>query len=345
MKTVYSEKHALHAPLKEIYCGEILDCAEKPARAVSVYETMKAEKLGEILLPKPYAIEKILRVHDVGYVDFLKNAFTDWKAKGLNANVFGTNFNIQHQKSLSPRPPQTVEGKAGYYLADTSVSITDGTWEAVENNVHVALTALDIVLGGDSSAFALCRPPGHHASRAAAAGYSFLNNAAIAAQSFIDEKGGKVAILDVDYHHGNGTQEIFYDRADVLYCSLHADPAMDFPYFSGYADEKGAGAGTGFNHNYPLPLGTRGDTYLPALGDAVKKIAAYKPDLLLVSLGVDTYKDDPISYFKLDKPDYFRTGEVIAQLNVPCLFILEGGYAIDEIGNNVSSVLKGFLNL
>jgi acetoin utilization deacetylase AcuC-like enzyme len=173
-------------------------------------------------------------------------------------------------------------------------------------------------------------------------GYCYLNNAAIAAQAFLDQGHTKVAILDVDYHHGNGTQSIFYDRSDVFFASIHGHPEAEFPFFLGYADELGEGAGVGFNINYPLAAGSDWETWSVALDQACQRIEAYAPDVLVISLGVDTFKDDPISQFKLDSPDYLRMGQRIARLGKPTLFVMEGGYAVEEIGINAVNVLEGF---
>jgi acetoin utilization deacetylase AcuC-like enzyme len=206
----------------------------------------------------------------------------------------------------------------------------------------VAQTAQRLVAGGARAAFALCRPPGHHAASDMYGGYCFLNNAAIAAQMFRDQGAGRVAVLDVDFHHGNGTQDIFYGRDDVLFCSLHGQPEDAFPHFLGYADETGSGGGEGFTVNYPMPPGTPFAIWGAALDDAIARIASYGPDALVVSLGVDTYKEDPISFFKLDSPDFLTMGDRIAKLGLPTLFVMEGGYAIDEIGLNTVNVLEGF---
>jgi acetoin utilization deacetylase AcuC-like enzyme len=173
-------------------------------------------------------------------------------------------------------------------------------------------------------------------------GYCFLNNAAIAAQAFLDGGAHRVAILDVDFHHGNGTQEIFYSRQDVLFLSLHGDPLDAFPFFLGGADETGAGAGEGYNVNYPLPDGTAFDQWSAALEDACRRIGRYRPDALVVSLGVDTFKDDPISTFKLESEDFRRYGARIAGMGLPTLFVMEGGYAVAAIGVNTVNVLTGF---
>jgi acetoin utilization deacetylase AcuC-like enzyme len=341
IKTIYSDGHALHDPVHEVDCGKVVDCAEKPSRADTVYKSILSNHLGPIIKPETYDIQKILNIHSGDYVDFLRSGYLEWKDAGLADDVFATNFNMQRMCSL---PPQSIIGKAGYYLSDTSVSITKGTWDGIKQSADVALTALDYIVKGDRCAFALTRPPGHHASVSIGAGYGFLNYVAITAQEWISRGLGKVAVLDVDYHHGNGTQDIFYRRSDVLYCSLHADPAFDFPYFSGYADEKGEGDGENYNFNYPLALGTDWDVYKTALQHAVDRVHSYSPDLLIVSLGVDTFIEDPISKFRLQTPDYLEMGRQIAKLKKPTLFIMEGGYAIDKIGINIVNVLRGFLD-
>ena len=195
---------------------------------------------------------------------------------------------------------------------------------------------------GERAAFALCRPPGHHAAAAAMGGYCYLNNAAIAVQALRDLGVARVAVLDVDYHHGNGTQSIFYDRADVFFVSLHGDPRVEYPYFLGHADERGSGTGLGCNLNLPLPLGTAWSGYGPALDGACQAIATYGPEVLVVSLGVDTFEADPISKFKLTSDDYLRIGRRIASLRRPTLFVFEGGYAVDAVGVNAVNVLQGF---
>jgi acetoin utilization deacetylase AcuC-like enzyme len=341
MKTIFADKHILHHPGIEVDGGKVMECAEKPSRAETVHKAVVQKNLGPVLPPRSYAIDKIAAVHNADYIEFLRTAHGAWLAAGNDGPAFASNFNVQHGCTI---PPQAIIGKMGYYLADTSISITAGSWEAAEQGAHAALTALDCVMGGDRSAFSLARPPGHHASPGVGGGYCLLNNAAIAAQAFIDGwHGKKVAILDVDYHHGNGTQDIFYERGDVLYASLHADPAVDFPYFLGYAHEKGAGAGEGANFNYPLPLGTTWEQYREALQDSLKRIDAFGADLLIISLGVDTFKDDPISQFKLDSPDYLTMGADIARLKRPTVFVMEGGYAVEAIGTNVVNTLSGFL--
>jgi acetoin utilization deacetylase AcuC-like enzyme len=245
-------------------------------------------------------------------------------------------------RGIRQRIPRHIDGKVGYYAHAMETCITAGTWRAAQASASVAQTAQRLMSKGARAAFALCRPPGHHAHHDMYGGYCFLNNAAIAAQMFRDDGAERVAILDVDFHHGNGIQDIFYARDDVLYCSLHGAPEDAFPYFLGFADETGRGAGEGFNLNYPMPPGTDYRLWSGALDQALKRIVTYGPDALIVSLGVDTYKDDPISFFKLESADFTRYGAAIAKLKLPTLFVMEGGYAIEAIGINTVNVLAGF---
>src|SRR5690606_18491167 len=230
----------------------------------------------------------------------------------------------------------------GYYSFDAGTPITAGTWQAVQSSVNVALSGQRRVEAGERAVFALCRPPGHHAAADFYGGYCFLNNAAIAAQAFRDSGAERVAILDVDYHHGNGTQAIFYRRGDVFFASLHGHPAQEYPFFLGYEDETGEGPGEGCNANFPLRWGTGFDRWSEALEEACRRIESYGAEALVVSLGVDTYKDDPISRFRLEQADYPTIGRRIARLGLPTLFVMEGGYAVEEIGINAVGVLTGF---
>jgi len=243
---------------------------------------------------------------------------------------------------MQSRLPDFIDGKIGYYALAAETSITEGTWAAALASKDVALTGAKALLQGERGIFSLCRPPGHHAAIDMFGGYCFFNNAAIAAQYLLDQGAKRTAILDIDFHHGNGTQDIFYDRDDVLFCSLHGDPQQAFPYFLGYADEVGSGEGLGYNLNYPMPRDTSFAQWQKSLSAALAKIAAFVPQYLIVSLGVDTFENDPISFFKLTTADYFTTGAMIAELRRPTLFVMEGGYDIDEVGINVAEVLKGF---
>jgi acetoin utilization deacetylase AcuC-like enzyme len=235
-----------------------------------------------------------------------------------------------------------IEAALGSYCFDTATPVLKGTWQAARSAANVALTAARATQQGAQSAFALCRPPGHHAAADLFGGYCYLNNAAIAAQ-FLADQGLRPAILDVDYHHGNGTQAIFYERADVLFVSLHADPSFAYPHFLGFADETGRGPGEGATLNLPLPRGTTWAGYGEALDTALARIAAFGPDVLLVSLGLDTFEGDPICQFALKAQDYRRMGARLAQVRKPVLFVFEGGYDLDTLARNTVNVLESYL--
>ena len=314
---------------------------ERPSRMEYILRELKARKMTDITAPSKPDMKVIRRIHDAGYLAFLRDAWGEWTKAGYRGEILPTGF---PNRSLRQRCPRSIDGKVGYYTHSVETAITAGTWEAALASASVALTAQKLVAEGARASFALCRPPGHHAHDDLYGGYCFLNNAAIAAQAFRDQGASRVAILDVDFHHGNGTQDIFYSRDDVLFLSLHGDPMDAYPHFLGYADEKGEGKGEGFNVNYPMPEGTTYAKWSEALASACTRIRKFKPDVLVVSLGVDTFKDDPISSFKLSSADFTRYGAVIARLKLPTLFVMEGGYAIEAIGTNTVNVLEGFEN-
>jgi acetoin utilization deacetylase AcuC-like enzyme len=304
-----------------------------------VLQRVRGVNLGAIIDPEHFPDQVITRVHSLDYVSYLQTAWAEWSALGRTHDILPYVYNIRGMRTI---PPRFIDSKVGYYAMDGAAQITAGTWQAVRSAVNVAMTAQKQVANGAKGAFALCRPPGHHAGKDYLGGYCYFNNAAIAAQAFIDQGAERVAILDVDYHHGNGTQQIFYSRDDVLFLSIHADPEMDYPYFLGFRDEAGEGKGLGYNHNYPLALGSGWSQWSSALQDACTKIALYAPDAIVISLGVDTYKDDPISQFILESEHYLRMGEALGRLGKPTVFVMEGGYAVEEIGINAINVLQGF---
>ena len=287
-----------------------------------VLERVQAVGLGEIRAPSRFGLAPVHRVHDEQFVEFLSSAWAEWAAAGNRGEAIP---DCWPARRMAQRVPTAISGKLGYYAMAAETSIGAGSWEAACAAADVALTAA-----------------GHHAARDLYGGYCFLNNAAIAAQYLRDRGAGRVAILDVDFHHGNGTQDIFFDRADVLYASLHGDPAEAFPYFSGYADETGAGAGTGFNVNLPLPRATGFSSWSAALAMALRHIRDFAPDALVISLGVDTFAGDPISFFKLQSADFSAYGRMIGACRLPTLFVFEGGYAVADVGVNTVNVLTGF---
>ncbi len=237
--------------------------------------------------------------------------------------------------------PDAVAGRAGWWGLDTANPIEPGTYRAARAAVDVALTTVDLVVSGENCAYGLCRPPGHHAARSMAGGYCFFNNAAIAAEAIARASGEPVAVLDLDYHHGNGTQQIFWRRGDVIYVSLHADPDRQFPFFLGRADEVGEGEGTGANLNLPLPPGTDGDGYLAALEPALAAIDATRGSAVVVSLGFDTFAQDPVGDFALTAPDYHAVGRRVADLGRRLVILQEGGLPPPDAGENARAWLRG----
>jgi len=339
MITVYSEEHLLRHPRTELSGGELVRPHECPERAQFVLDRVREQRLGAVIEPARFGAAPLLRVHDAPYLEFLEHAWSDWVAAGNRGEAIP---DCWPARRMTQKRPNSITGKLGFYAMAGETSISAGTWEAARAAADVALTAASQLVDGEQAAFALCRPPGHHAARDLFGGYCFLNNAAVAAQHLRDCGAERVAILDVDYHHGNGTQDIFYERADVLFVSLHAHPADAFPYFSGYEDEVGSGSGLGFTYNLPMPEGTEFGAWQSALNSALRRIAEFRADALIISLGVDTFIDDPISSFRLRTEDFSTYGRMIGACGLPTLFVLEGGYAVREIGVNAVNVLTGF---
>lgn len=340
MKVVSSEAHAQHFPKGELSGGVLVRPFECPERWQFIVDELNRRNLADFIKPNALNMQSVLGVHSKEFVHFLEVAWSEWQAAGFAGDAIPTVFPARR---MQQRTPDFIDGKLGYFSMAVETAITSGTWEAACSSAACAQTAQKLIVNGDSVAFALCRPPGHHAASDLYGGYCFLNNAAIAAQGFLDDGAQRVAIFDVDFHHGNGSQDIFYQRDDVLFLSLHGDPVDAFPHFLGYADEKGGGAGQGYNFNYPMPPGTPYSKWFTAFQEAVAQIKHYKPEVLIISLGVDTFKDDPISFFKLDSTDFTHYGAELAKLGLPTLFVMEGGYAVQEIGMNTVNVLDGFL--
>ena len=340
MDIIYSEDHRKRASKTELYGGELLPPFECPERMDFILEAIEKTSLGTIHSPKDFGRDPITAIHDEDFVTFIETCWQEWVAAGFKGEAIAS---VWPSRSMpSPRIPSFIDGKMGYYTLASETSISAGTAEAAYTSAQVALTAADAIMKGQAQMmFALCRPPGHHASKDQFGGYCFYNNAAIAAQHMRDQGAAKVAILDVDFHHGNGTQAIFYDRDDVLFLSLHGDPAEAFPYFLGYAEETGLGAGEGYNVNYPMPPKTPYSKWSEALDDALGRIRAFGADSLIVSFGADTFENDPISFFKLTSADFIDMGRRIATLNLPTLTVMEGGYAVSEVGTNTVNLLLG----
>ena len=341
MISVFSEDHHLHFGKYELIDGKFVTPFECPQRMDLVMARLEEAKLGEVMPPRDFGLDPIGRVHSADFIDFLQTVHGQWSKAHGDTDALP---NCWPSRTMRQIIPQGLYGKLCYYSFDAGTPITSGTWKAVVSAANVALTGAELVNKGQKAVFSICRPPGHHASADLYGGYCFFNNAAIAAQFFLDAGAQRVAILDVDYHHGNGTQAIFYDRSDVMYLSLHADPAQEYPYFLGYADETGAKEGQGCNHNFPMPWGTQWPAYRESLEKAVGFIRNYSADVLVISLGVDTFEKDPISKFLLKSDHFSEIGGTIARLDLPTLFVMEGGYAVEDIGVNVMNVLRGFEN-
>jgi acetoin utilization deacetylase AcuC-like enzyme len=341
MKIIHNDQHQLHAAEFEFFRGEKVEAFEKSARADFVLAALRDAELGEFVPREPFPDSAITRVHDERYVNFIRGAHAEYLSLGGKGDAFPSVWPIRGMRS--DVEPKNFAARMGLYSFDSGTPLTPGAYAGSRAGADCALTGAKLISQGEHAAFVLTRPPGHHAGSDFFGGYCFLNNAAIAAQYLRDHGASRVAILDVDYHHGNGTQEIFYTRDDVFFASIHADPSTDYPFFLGYADETGADAGDGFNLNLPLAQGASPEEWFAALDVAIARVASFRPDAVIVSLGVDTYEGDPISHFKLrTREDYPRLGERIAALTLPTLFILEGGYAVKEIGDNVVAVLRGF---
>ncbi|MDB5711602.1 MAG: histone deacetylase family protein [Sphingomonas bacterium] len=333
MRRFFDLRQLTHAPEKELHNGGFTDFAEKPSRA-----EMIAAAIGGTERPTDHGEAPILAVHDAGYVDFLKQAPARWAAAGRPGDVIGYVWPVVGRRPLRL---DRIDAQIGQYSFDAATPLTATTWGAAYSSAQSVLSATHAVLGGERAAFALCRPPGHHAGADYLGGYCYLNTAAIAAQAARDAGCARVAILDIDYHHGNGTQDIFWERGDVFYASLHADPATDYPFYWGHADETGAGDGSGATLNLPLPQGTTLDAFRRAQGKALEAITRFGPDLLVVSFGADTWEGDPISHFNLTTADYGVLARDIAACGWPTVVAMEGGYAIEALGSNVVSLLGG----
>jgi acetoin utilization deacetylase AcuC-like enzyme len=339
MHIIHSPLHALHDGGMELHRGELVPCFEMPSRVDHILAAI-ARAGWKVDGPRDYDDAVLAGVHDMDYLAFLRGAYDAWRAEGRDGFMLPGAFPARGMRR--DRVPTGLHARLGYYAFDAGSPIVAGTWQAARAAAHCALTAADLVASGERSAYALCRPPGHHAGRGMFGGYCFLNNAALAAQRLRDAGMPRVAVLDVDYHHGNGTQDIFWERGDVSFVSIHGDPETEYPFFLGHADERGAGPGEGCNHNFPLPRGTDWTRYSATLDEALRRIDAHAPQALVVSLGVDIFEGDPISSFRLGAGDFPKLGTRIAALGLPTVLVQEGGYAVAEIGDNVAAVLEAF---
>jgi acetoin utilization deacetylase AcuC-like enzyme len=344
VRVVASDEHRSHAPTREVADGEGIAIFETPERAEAIRGALVADGGFEIVEPVAHGTGPIAAVHDPAMLAFLEGAWRDWREAGEEADeVFPDTFPLPaYREGMGPgREPRSPRARIGRWCFDTATPLVEGTYAAARAAVDVALTAAGLVLDGERFAYGLCRPPGHHAARAMFGGYCFLNNAAIAAEHIARRTGEPVAILDVDYHHGNGTQQIFYERGDVLYVSLHGDPDRAYPYFSGFADETGSGAGRGATLNLPLPAACPDERYLEALDRGLEAIEGFGGEVVVVSLGIDTYARDPICDLGLTTEAYAESGRRVGALGRRVVVLQEGGYFVPDLGRNVVAWLRG----
>ncbi|MEM7405583.1 MAG: histone deacetylase family protein [Pseudomonadota bacterium] len=336
MHVVFHPGHETHTPKAFLYRGVMQASPERPERAEQFLAAVD-RRGDEVVNPDDFGLGPIAAVHSPDYLDFLRSAWHEWQAIGGGAEVIP---NVHPGRPASGYPDSIV-GRAGFHQADTACPIGEHTWSAAVYAAHSALHAAGLVRDGARSAYALCRPPGHHAFGDMAGGFCFLNNVAVAAH-WLTTHGMRAAILDIDVHHGNGTQAIFYARADVLHVSVHTSPDFIYPFFWGFAAERGAGAGAGYNLNLPLPVTTDDDDYLVALETAKSRVRQFSPDVLLIALGLDGFAGDPLRCMQLTTFGFERIGAAIAGLDLPTVIVQEGGYPCPELSTNLGAFLDGF---
>ncbi len=339
MRVFVNDDHRLHQTKLELVPGKFVPCLDTIARVDAVAEALHDRNLGKFVYATAANKADILAVHTPDYIEFLETAWAEW-CEAFDAETDGFPF-VWPNWRLTRKCPKTIDGKIGYYSIDGISPITEGVWPAAIGAAGAALAAARSVIDGDRISFALCRPPGHHAGPDLMGGTSYINHTALAA-NLMTVDGGRTAIVDIDAHHGNGAQLIFWDRDDVLTISVHGDPAYEFPYFSGYADETGEGVGEGLNLNLPLPIGATIETYLSALDLAIERVTDFGPDLLVIALGVDAVQEDPGGHLGLLPDDFSTIGERLAGLGLPAVAVLEGGYRLDVMGACVANVLEPF---
>ena len=336
MLAIYDERQAMHRPLTRIAGGLLKPSLEIPERIDLLREGLALAGI-DVVAPAGSDTALIHRLHDAQYLDFLAIGFTAWRAVAGNGPELRSSI---HPNIYMNRRPDDLLGRAGFYQADAGCVLVEGTWEAAKASALTALDAAGRVLAGERMVYALCRPPGHHAYRDKAGGFCYLNNSALAAELAV-LAGRRVAIVDIDVHHGNGTQTIFYDRGDVLTLSVHGDPAYLYPYYAGYADEAGVGEGEGRNRNFPVALGSDGSVYQAAVRSACNEVQQFGADFLVVALGLDASMNDPFACMNVDDESFRRIGEAIAGLRIPTVIVQEGGYVSPFLAATLAAFLDG----
>lgn len=336
MKAFYAEEQKRHDPKAFLSSGAPQPNPEQPERAERLLAGARAAGC-EILRPANHGLGPIAAVHTPEYLDFLQHIYTRWqRIPEASAEVIPNIHPIARGGSY----PASAVGQAGYHMADTSCPISAETWESACWSAWSAVEAADAVLSGEPAVYALCRPPGHHAFADVAGGFCFINNSAVAAQR-LRKEAARVAILDVDLHHGNGTQGIFYARPDVLTVSIHADPVRFYPFFWGHADERGEGPGLGYNLNLPLARKSGDEEFLATLETALRRIRAFAPEALVVALGLDAFEGDPFGGLSVTTPGFARIAAAIGKLGLPTVVVQEGGYLCDALSDNLAAFLTG----
>ncbi|MEO6207536.1 MAG: histone deacetylase family protein [Candidatus Limnocylindrales bacterium] len=348
---MYSPSHLSHDVTHETFMGVLVPANEVAERAEIIRAALDADGGFPRLVPTEHGLEPIVAVHEPRLVRFLESAWSEVRRQGiprtfLSADTYPNRSMFEGMSANAVarfvREPEFVGGRAGFWGLDSAAPLVAGTYVAARGAVDVALTTVDLVLdGGASAAYGLCRPPGHHAARSMYGGYCFFNNAAIAAHAITEWTGERVAILDIDFHHGNGSQQIFWTRGDVRYVSIHAHPDRQYPYFLGREDETGEGEGAGENVNIPLASGTTNADYLAATERACEAIADTPGSVVVVSLGFDTYGLDPIGDFALTTDVYHEVGRRVAALGRKLVILQEGGYHRPSLGENARAWLRG----
>lgn len=332
MKAFFHPTQNEHHPRTYFTRGEMREPQEIPARTGRILEGL--ESLGiPVEEPTDFGMRPIAAVHDLGYLQFLESAHRRWPEDWggeVMSNVF----------VRSPNPLRGILAEAARYLADGSCPVGPETWTSAYYSAQTAVNGAQALMDGESAAYALCRPPGHHARRDAAGGFCYLNNSAIAATA-LQSRFPRVAILDPDMHHGQGVQEIFWERDDVLYVSIHADPTNFYPVVTGHEDERGGGAGFGYNVNLPMPHGSPESVFFERLAEAVNAVRLFSPDALVVPLGFDTYREDPQHQVDVTTEGFHRMGRILGEMGLPTLVVQEGGYFLDGLAENVRQFFSG----
>lgn len=337
MKVFSTKRHREHRPRHEFTGGALVPAFDSPERADLIAEALQDAGGFQLAEPKDHGSEPILAVHGSDYVAFLRTAMDDWKAAGMIGSPMASNV-VGRPKGGEP---ESIEGRVGYYANACDTTIDRGTWEAAYAGAQVAVNAAQYVGSGKAdSAFALCRPPGHHCEADRFGGYCYLNNAAIAAQHLRDMGLSRVGVLDLDFHHGNGTQEIFWERKDVWYGSVHGDPRHCYPFFSGHADERGGGEGAGTTINFPLPPGSNDDAWLSAVAQLIGSLREFEAEAVVVSLGVDPHREDPQSFFDVTETGFGRAAGLLRDAGFSCVVVMEGGYCAKALAPSVITFLN-----